>query len=85
MFIELSYILSSLWLDQPYGHWTALTFVLLVLALSSAEIAIVTCYFLLCSEVRKRKRQRSKVIEMFVFFFHLLLSVRIIFGGGERF
>ncbi len=51
VFVELSFVLTSVWLDRPFGHWMAGAFVLLVLTITSAEIGVITCYFHLCCEV----------------------------------
>jgi len=50
VFIELFFILSSLWLHQFYYMFTFLFIVFVILVLTCAEITIVLCYFQLCSE-----------------------------------
>eukprot|EP00741_Cyanophora_paradoxa_P004796 tig00000829_g4654.t1 len=50
VFIELFFILSSLWLHQFYYMFTFLFIVFVILILTCAEITIVLCYFQLCSE-----------------------------------
>eukprot|EP00002_Diphylleia_rotans_P013672 TRINITY_DN2667_c0_g1_i2.p1 TRINITY_DN2667_c0_g1~~TRINITY_DN2667_c0_g1_i2.p1 ORF type:complete len:355 (-),score=65.81 TRINITY_DN2667_c0_g1_i2:497-1561(-) len=50
VFIELFYILSSIWLHQFYYVFGFLFIVLLILVITCAEITIVMCYFQLCSE-----------------------------------
>jgi len=50
VFIELFFILSSLWLHQFYYLFPFLFIVFLILVLTCAEITIVMCYFQLCSE-----------------------------------
>jgi transmembrane 9 superfamily member 2/4 len=50
VFIELFFIMSSIWLHQIYYVFGFLCLVLLILIVTSAEIAIVMCYFQLCSE-----------------------------------
>ena len=49
-FVELFFILSSMWMDQYYYvfGFTALVFVILIV--TCCEITIVLCYFQLCSE-----------------------------------
>eukprot|EP00002_Diphylleia_rotans_P003256 TRINITY_DN1221_c0_g4_i3.p1 TRINITY_DN1221_c0_g4~~TRINITY_DN1221_c0_g4_i3.p1 ORF type:complete len:241 (-),score=47.18 TRINITY_DN1221_c0_g4_i3:442-1164(-) len=50
VFIELFFILSSIWLHQFYYVFGFLFVVFLILILTCAEITIVMCYFQLCSE-----------------------------------
>mmetsp|Transcript_6440 Transcript_6440/g.10205 ORF Transcript_6440/g.10205 Transcript_6440/m.10205 type:complete len:636 (+) Transcript_6440:71-1978(+) len=48
--IELFFIMSALWLHQIYYVFGFLMAVLLILALTCAEIAVVLCYAQLCAE-----------------------------------
>ena len=50
VFIELFFILSSIWLHQFYYVFGFLLLVLLILVITCAEISIVMCYFQLCAE-----------------------------------
>mmetsp|Transcript_10284 Transcript_10284/g.18124 ORF Transcript_10284/g.18124 Transcript_10284/m.18124 type:complete len:634 (+) Transcript_10284:179-2080(+) len=50
VFIELFFIMSSIWLHQVYYVFGFLSLVLLILIATCAEITIVLCYFQLCSE-----------------------------------
>jgi len=50
VFIELFFILSSIWLHQFYYIFGFLSIVFIILVLTCAEITIVMCYFQLCSE-----------------------------------
>jgi transmembrane 9 superfamily member 2/4 len=50
VFIELFFILTSLWLNQAYYIFGVLFIVFAILILTCAEIAIVLCYFQLCAE-----------------------------------
>lgn len=50
VFIELFFILSSIWLHQFYYIFGFLFIVFIILVLTCAEITIVMCYFQLCSE-----------------------------------
>lgn len=50
VFIELFFIMSSLWLHQVYYVFGFLLLVLVILILTCAEITMVLCYFQLCSE-----------------------------------
>jgi len=50
IFIELFFILSSIWLHQFYYIFGFLAIVFIILILTCAEITIVMCYFQLCSE-----------------------------------
>jgi len=50
VFIELFFILSSVWLNQFYYVFGFLGLVFLILVITCSEISIVLCYFQLCSE-----------------------------------
>merc|ERR1719316_1895744 len=50
VFIELFFILSSIWLHQFYSVFGFLLLVFLILIVTCAEISIVMCYFQLCAE-----------------------------------
>lgn len=50
VFIELFFILTSIWLQQFYYIFGFLFLVFLILIVTCAEITIVLCYFQLCSE-----------------------------------
>ena len=50
VFIELFFILTSIWLHQFYYIFGFLFIVFLILLVTFAEITIVLCYFQLCSE-----------------------------------
>jgi transmembrane 9 superfamily protein 2/4 len=50
VFIELFFILSSMWHHQVYYVFGILFLVLCIALVTCAEVAIVLCYFQLCSE-----------------------------------
>ncbi|KAF0905761.1 hypothetical protein E2562_008818 [Oryza meyeriana var. granulata] len=50
VFIELFFILTSIWLHQFYYIFGFLFLVFVILIITCAEITIVLCYFQLCSE-----------------------------------
>ena len=50
VFIELYFIMSSVWLQRFYYVFGFLALVLLILLITCAEISIVLCYFQLCNE-----------------------------------
>ncbi|KAL0906480.1 hypothetical protein M5K25_024977 [Dendrobium thyrsiflorum] len=50
VFIELFFILTSIWLQQFYYLFGFLFLVFIILIVTCAEITIVLCYFQLCSE-----------------------------------
>jgi len=50
VFIELFFILSSIWLHHYYYVFGFLLLVFCILAVTCSEICIVMCYFQLCSE-----------------------------------
>jgi transmembrane 9 superfamily member 2/4 len=49
-FVELFFIMSSIWMDQYYYVFGFLLLVYIILAVTCAEITIVLNYFQLCSE-----------------------------------
>merc|ERR1712146_130033 len=50
VFIELFFIMSSVWLQRFYYVFGFLALVLLILIITCAEMSIVLCYFQLCNE-----------------------------------
>lgn len=50
VFIELFFVLTSIWLHQFYYIFGFLSLVFIILIFTCAEITIVLCYFQLCSE-----------------------------------
>jgi transmembrane 9 superfamily protein 2/4 len=50
IFIELFFIMSSVWLHQFYYVFGFLVIVFVILIITCAEISIVMCYFQLCNE-----------------------------------
>ncbi|XAR69988.1 hypothetical protein NMG60_11001788 [Bertholletia excelsa] len=50
VFIELFFILTSIWLNQFYYIFGFLFIVFIILIITCAEITVVLCYFQLCSE-----------------------------------
>eukprot|EP01125_Pyxidicula_operculata_P002012 TRINITY_DN11990_c0_g1_i1.p1 TRINITY_DN11990_c0_g1~~TRINITY_DN11990_c0_g1_i1.p1 ORF type:complete len:659 (-),score=148.07 TRINITY_DN11990_c0_g1_i1:105-2039(-) len=50
VFIELFFIMSSIWLHRYYFLFGFLLLVFLILVITCAEISIVMCYFQLCAE-----------------------------------
>jgi len=50
VFIELFFIMSSIWLHRYYFLFGFLFLVFLILVITCAEISVVMCYFQLCSE-----------------------------------
>ena len=50
IFIELFFIMTSVWLQRFYYVFGFLALVLLILLITCAEISIVLCYFQLCNE-----------------------------------
>ncbi|GBF92602.1 hypothetical protein Rsub_05216 [Raphidocelis subcapitata] len=50
VFIELFFILTSVWLHQFYYLFGFIALVFVILCVTCAEITIVLCYFQLCSE-----------------------------------
>jgi transmembrane 9 superfamily protein 2/4 len=72
IFIELYFIMNSIWGQQIYYVFGFLFFVGLILLITCAEVTILMCYFQLCAEV-------------FTFYYVFILQIngcRIIIGGG---
>jgi transmembrane 9 superfamily protein 2/4 len=49
-FVELFFVMSSIWMDQYYYLFGFLLLVYVILAVTCAEMTAVLCYFQLCSE-----------------------------------
>ena len=49
-FVELYFILSSVWMDQYYYVFGFLLLVFIILVVTCAEITVLFCYFQLCGE-----------------------------------
>ena len=49
-FVELFFVMSSIWMDQYYYVFGFLLLVYGILIITCAEISIVLCYFQLCAE-----------------------------------
>jgi len=50
VFVELFFILTTLWLDSFYYVYGFLVIVFIILVITCAEISVVLCYFQLCGE-----------------------------------
>merc|ERR1712146_282251 len=50
IFIELFFIMTSVWLQRFYYVFGFLALVMLILIVTCAEISVVLCYFQLCNE-----------------------------------
>jgi len=50
VFVELFFILTTLWLDSFYYVYGFLVLVFIILVITCAEISVVLCYFQLCGE-----------------------------------
>jgi len=50
VFVEVFYVLSSIWMHQVYYLFGILFLVLVILLLTCSEVTIVMCYFQLCCE-----------------------------------
>ena len=49
-FVELFFLMSSIWMDQYYYVFGFLLLVYVILGVTCAEITAVACYFQLCAE-----------------------------------
>ncbi len=59
VFIELFFILKSIWEDQYYYMFGFLSLVFMILVVTCIEMTIVIIYFQLCDEVRKCLREHA--------------------------
>ncbi|CAM9741148.1 unnamed protein product, partial [Discosporangium mesarthrocarpum] len=50
VFVELYFVMSALWQERLYFIFQFLMLVMVILAVTCTEIAIVMCYFQLCAE-----------------------------------
>ena len=51
IFIELFFILNSIWTHQIYYVFGFLMLVFIILVITCSQVAILLCYFHLCAEV----------------------------------
>ncbi|KAG2241323.1 hypothetical protein Bca52824_096694 [Brassica carinata] len=82
VFIELFFILTSIWLNQFYYIFGFLFLVFVILIVTCAEITVVLCYFQLCSEDylwwwRSYLTSGSSALYLFLtaFYFHTKLQI----------
>jgi transmembrane 9 superfamily protein 2/4 len=73
VFIELFFVLGAIWGQKLHYIFTFFFIVLIILLITCAEIAVVMCYFQLCSEV---------LCHFIYLFILILILLRIIIGGG---
>lgn len=93
VFIELFFILTSIWLNQFYYIFGFLFIVFLILIVTCAEITIVLCYFQLCSEDyhwwwRAYLTSGSSAIYLFLyatFYFFTKLDITKVVSGALYF
>ncbi|GMH16540.1 hypothetical protein Nepgr_018381 [Nepenthes gracilis] len=89
VFIELFFILTSIWLNQFYYIFGFLFIVFVILIITCAEITIVLCYFQLCSEDylwwwRSYMTAGSSALYLFlysVFYFFTKLEITKLISG----
>ncbi len=81
IFIQLFFILNSIWSHQFYYMFGFLMLVYIILIITCTETTILLCYFHLCAEVILAWlcTQFEKQMQ------HCRSSSRIIIGGGDRF
>jgi transmembrane 9 superfamily protein 2/4 len=79
-FVELFFIMSSLWMDQYYYVFGFLLLAYVILLVTCAEITIVLCYFQLCAEDYRwwwRSLLNSGSTALFVFFYSIAYFARL--------
>ena len=85
VFIELYFIMSSVWLQRFYYVFGFLALVLLILLITCGEMAIVLCYFQLCNENymwQWRAFLNTGSAGLFLFGYRLGLGFGLGFGLG---
>lgn len=84
IFIQLFFILNSIWSAQTYYMFGFLFLVFLILVITCSETTVLLCYFHLCAEVckgvwevggRVREEEGDGVVPFFFFFIILYISV----------
>ena len=79
-FVELFFIMSSLWMDQYYYVFGFLLLAYVILLVTCAEIAIVLCYFQLCAEDYRwwwRSFMNSGSTALFVFLYAIFYFAKL--------
>lgn len=79
-FVELFFIMSSIWMDQYYYVFGFLLLVYIILAITCAEITTVLCYFQLCSEDYRwwwRSVLTSGSTALYVFLYSVMYFARL--------
>ena len=75
IFIQLFFILNSIWSSQIYYMYGFLFLVFVILIITCSETTILLCYFHLCAEVSCQENIDNHRVVLFY--------SRIIIGGGE--
>lgn len=79
-FVELFFVMSSIWMDQYYYVFGFLLLVYIILCVTCAEITIVMCYFQLCAEDYRwwwRSFLTSGSTALYVFLYSILYFSRL--------
>lgn len=79
-FVELFFVMSSIWMDQYYYVFGFLFLVYIILAITCAEITTVLCYFQLCSEDYRwwwRSLLTSGSTALYVFLYSVVYFARL--------
>lgn len=80
IFIQLFFILNSLWSNQMYYMFGFLFLVFIILVITCSETTVLLCYFHLCAEVGINIDFKFGVFEISIPFMY-----RTITGGGAAF
>lgn len=79
-FVELFFVMSSLWLDQYYYVFGFLLLVFVILTVTCAEVTTVLCYFQLCAEDYRwwwRSILSSGSTALYVFIYSIIYFARL--------
>lgn len=79
-FVELFFVMSSIWMDQYYYVFGFLFLVYIILGVTCAEITTVLCYFQLCSEDYRwwwRSLLTSGSTALYVFLYSVVYFARL--------
>ena len=77
IFIQLFFVLNSIWSSQIYYMYGFLFLVFVILIITCSETTILLCYFHLCAEVSDDKNLPQNETNL-----DIIVPFRIITGGG---
>lgn len=82
IFIQLFFVLNSIWSSQIYYMYGFLFLVFIILIITCSETTILLCYFHLCAEVRLQTEERSSQTLVHPICNTATTFIRTTIGGG---